>query len=328
VSKATAVACSNIAFVKYWGKRDEALRLPMNSSLSMAMSHATTTTTVAFVSQRDEDQVFIGGEPAAEPSRLRVIAHLDRIRRMSGIAERAEVASQNDFPANAGIASSASGFAALTAAGTRAAGLELSAQELSCLARLGSGSAARSILGGFSEWHAGQGHESSYAEQLAPPQHWPELRDIVVVLEDATKPVSSTQGMALASTSPHFSTRMDLIANRLACARQAILDRDLAALGEISEREAIELHLIAMTSRPPIFYWQPATLALIHHVLAWRAQGLEVYFTIDAGPNVHLLCEEQSVQSIVAALEATSEAQRLIVNAPGFGTRLCAEHLF
>lgn len=326
--KATAVACSNIAFIKYWGKRDEALRLPLNSSLSMALSQATTTTTVAFDPHLAEDVVTIDGRPASALTRLRVLRHLDRIRRMAKLNSRTRVASRNSFPRDAGLASSASGFAALTLAATRAAGLELSTQELSRLARLGSGSAARSIPGGFAEWHAGQDHASSYAQQFAPPHHWSELRDIVVVLERAPKPVSSTRGMALARTSPHFAKRLALIPDRLERARRAILGRDLAVLGEVSEEEAIELHLIAMSSRPPIFYWRPATLALIHQVLAWRSEGLAVYFTMDAGPNVHLLCEERDVESIVSMLGRVAEVQQIIVNAPGPGAHLCVEHLF
>ena len=328
MNKTTAVACSNIAFVKYWGKRDKTLRLPLNSSLSVALSQATTTTTVALNPDLAEDEVVIEGQAAPDPVRLRVIRHLDRIRQMARVEQRARVASRNSFPRDAGIASSASGFAALTLAATRAAGLELSTRELSRLARLGSGSAARSIPGGFVEWHAGQDHESSFAEQIASPQHWPELRDIVAVLEREPKPVGSTQGMALAQTSPHLTTRVALIPGRLERVRQAILDRNLAALGEVSEEEAIELHLIAMSSRPAIFYWRPATLALIQRVLTWRSEGLEVYFTIDAGPNVHLLCEEKDTGPIVAELEEMPEVQQIIVNAPGFGAHLCPEHLF
>ncbi|MEA3345662.1 MAG: diphosphomevalonate decarboxylase [Chloroflexota bacterium] len=328
MNKATAVACSNIAFVKYWGKRDEALRLPLNSSLSMALSRATTTTTVAFDPNLAEDEISIDGQVAPGPAQLRVIRHLDRIRRMARLKQRARVASRNSFPRDAGLASSASGFSALTLAATSAAGLKLSAEELSRLARLGSGSAARSIPSGFDEWHAGRDHESSFAEQIAPPQHWPELRDIVAVLERAPKTVGSTEGMALARTSPHLAKRLALVPERLERARQAILDRDLAALGEVSEEEAVELHLIAMSSHPPIFYWQPATLALIHRVLAWRSEGLKVYFTIDAGPNVHLLCEKKDAKPIIAALEEMVEVKQIIVNMPGPAAHLCSEHLF
>lgn len=328
MSRATAVACSNIAFVKYWGKRDEALRLPLNSSLSMALSQATTTTTVAFDAHLPQDEVVIDGQPAPPRVQLRVVCHLDRVRKVAGMAKHARVVSRNSFPRDAGIASSASGFAALTVAAVEAAEQELTDETLSRLARLGSGSAARSIPAGFCEWHAGRGHESSWAEQFAPPQHWPGLRDIVAVLTRAPKPVSSSEGMALARTSPHFETRLALIPERLERIRRAIMERDLTTLGETSEEEAIELHLVAMSSRPPIYYWRPETMAVIHQVLSWRCAGLGVYFTLDAGPNVHLLCGEKDAGAIVASLEEMAEVQQIIVNAPGPGAHLCSEHLF
>jgi diphosphomevalonate decarboxylase len=328
MNRATAVACSNIAFVKYWGKRDEALRLPVNSSLSMNLSQATTATTVVFDTQLPQDEVVIHGQSASSTAQFRVVRHLDRIRKMAGIKEHAYVASHNSFPRDAGIASSASGFAALTLAAVKAAEMELTSEALSRLARLGSGSAARSIPAGFCEWHAGRKSESSWAEQIAPPQHWPGLRDIVTVLTEVPKPVSSSRGMALAQTSPHFRTRLALISERLERVRQAVIDRDLTALGETSEEEAIELHLIAMSSRPPIYYWSPETMALIHRVLDWRANGLRVYFTIDAGPNVHLLCEEEDAGAIVASLGEMAEVQQIIVNSPGPGAHLRSEQPF
>jgi diphosphomevalonate decarboxylase len=134
--------------------------------------------------------------------------------------------------------------------------------------------------------------------------------------------------MALARTSPHLKTRLSLIPERLERLRQAIMERDLTVLGETSEEEAIELHLIAMSSRPPIYYWRPETMAVLRRVLTWRSDGLEVYFTIDAGPNVHLLCEEEDAGRMAASLEEMEEVQQIIVNAPGPGAHLCSEHLF
>ena len=326
--KATAVACSNIAFVKYWGKRDESLRLPSNPSLSMALDQAATTTTVAFQPELTEDEVSINGQLAVDFVYNRVTRHLDCIRRMAGISLGARVASSNSFPSDAGIASSASGFAALTVAAVSALDMDLSKRELSCLARLGSGSATRSIPGGFSEWYSGCGHETSYSDQIVPPEHWPELRDIVAVLDKTPKVVSSTQGMALAQTSVHMATRLSRIPERLARARQAIIDRDLTSLGEVSEEEAIELHIITLSSYPPIFYWKPATLMLIHRVLSWRSEGLEVYFTVDAGPNVHLLCKKDEARHIVAALDKMPEVKHVIENAPGPAAQLYSTHLF
>jgi len=328
MNKATAIACSNIAFVKYWGKRDEALRLPLNSSLSMTLSQATTITTVALDAHLPQDEVVIDGQPAPPRVRCRVVRHLDRVRKMARTEKHARVVSRNSFPRDAGIASSASGFAALTLGAVEAAEQTLTREELSRLARLGSGSAARSIPAGFCEWHAGRGHESSWAEPIAPPQHWPQLRDVVAVLTRSPKSVSSSEGMALAQTSPHLETRLALIPGRLERLRQAIKERDVTVLGEISEEEAIELHFIAMSSRPPIYYWRPETLAVVHRVLTWRSDGLRVYFTIDAGPNVHLLCEEEDAGAIVASLGAMGEVEQIIVNAPGPGAHLCSAHLF
>lgn len=325
--KATAVSCSNIAMIKYWGNRDASLRLPCNGSLSMNLSAATTTTTVLFDDQFSDDQVEIGGEEQSGPARARVVAHLDRVRSLAGISTRARVASRNSFPMGTGIASSASAFAALSLAATAAAGLNLNECELSALARLGSGSAARSVPGGFVEWVAGESHETSYAYSIAPPEHW-DLRDVIAVVSHAPKPVGSTDGHAAAQSSPYFATRLSLIPERLARARRAVLERDLATLGPLMEEEAICLHVIALTSRPPIFYWTPATLELMLAVQAWRTEGLPVYFTLDAGPNVHLICEAANAAAVEARVRAMASVSDVLVNAPGGPARLSGEHLF
>ncbi len=314
--KATAVAHANIAFVKYWGNRDAGLRLPCNSSLSMNLSAATTTTTVHFDNQLPDDRVEIVGVEQHGPARARVVAHLDRVRALAGISTRACVRSHNSFPMGTGIASSASAFAALSLAATAAAGLSLGERELSALARLGSGSAARSVPGGFVEWTAGESHETSYAYSIAPPDHW-DLRDVVAVVSHAPKQVGSTDGHAAALTSPYFPTRLALLPDRHARVRQAILERDLETLGPLIEEEAISLHVIALTSRPPIFYWLPATLELMQAVPAWRREGLPVYFTLDAGPNVHLICTAADAPAVEARLRAMAAVADVLINAPG-----------
>jgi diphosphomevalonate decarboxylase len=189
--KATAEAKSNIAFIKYWGNRDAALRIPLNNSISMNLDHATTTTTVAFAPALNGDEIVIGGASANTAQRARVSAHLDRVRALAQIETRARVASQNNFPMGAGIASSASAFAALSLSATRAAGLELPERALSILARQGSGSASRSIPGGFVEWLAGSESANSYAIQLAPPEFW-DLRDVIAIVSTTEKEVGST----------------------------------------------------------------------------------------------------------------------------------------
>ena len=321
VLKATAVACANIAFVKYWGKRDAELNLPANSSLSMNLDRLTTITTVEFSPDYDDDLVILDGREERGETRQRIVAHLDRVRAMARLRARARVISKNSFPSGAGLASSASGFAALSLAASRAAGLELSQRELSILARFGSGSACRSIPGGFSEWTAGSSSEESLAEQIAPPEHW-DLRDVIALVSRAKKPVGSTEGHSLAPSSPFFQARLASLADRLTKAKAALLEKDLATLGPLIEEDAISMHAVMMTSRPPIYYWLPSSIQLIHEVQNWRAEGLEVYFTLDAGPNVHLICQAADQAEVERRLRDVEEVLEVIVSGPGPAARV------
>ena len=325
--KATCVSCSNIAFIKYWGNRDAVQRVPLNDSVSMNLDHATTTTTVEFDAQLNDDAISIGGGEANQAARQRVVTQLDRVRALAKIETKARVQSQNSFPTGAGIASSASAFAALSLAATRAAGLELSERELSMLARQGSGSACRSVPAGFVEWIAGSSSEDSYAVSIAPPAHW-DLRDVIAVVSVEEKQTGSTTGHAAAQTSHFLSERLRALSTRFHHVRRAILAKDLALLGPSIEEDAIELHFIAMTSIPPIFYWSPAMVRVIRSAQRWRADGLGVYFTLDAGPNVHLICESKDADQVTALARAVPDVQQVIVNAPGGAARLIEEHLF
>ena len=325
--KATAEANSNIAFIKYWGNRDGALRIPLNNSISMNLDHATTTTTVAFAAHLGADTITIGGAETRGAARERVVAHLDRVRAIAKIETRARVQSQNDFPMGAGIASSASAFAALSLAATRAAGLQFGERELSILARQGSGSAARSIPGGFVEWYAGADSASSFAASIAPPEHWA-LRDVIAIVSTEEKKVGSTDGHAAALSSHFLAERLRTLPNRLERVHRAIFAKDLSALGPAIEEDAVELHMMAMTSLPPIFYWTPAMVRVIQAAHHWRTEGLGVYFTLDAGPNVHLICEAKDANQVAALVQKIEGVQQIIVNAPGSAARLSDEHLF
>lgn len=327
----TAMAHPNLALVKYWGQRDAARQLPLNASISVNLSGATTTTTVQFDAALEQDELELNGAPPSPAALARVSAHLQRIRDLAGSTACARVRSRNSFPAGIGIASSAAGFAALTLAGTRAAGLTLEARELSALARLGSGSACRSIPDGFAEWLVGSG-EDSYAVQLAKPEHW-NLQIVTVYFDPKPKAISSLEGHRAAPSSPFFEARLQQLGETLNTVRRAVLERDFGTLGMAVEREALSLHLIAMSSRVAeqpqlsgIYYWQPQTLALIHAVQRWRTEGLEVYFTLDAGPAVHLLVE---AANRAALLEAVGGALgelggQVLVSAPGMGARVVA----
>lgn len=320
-TSATALAHPNIAIVKYWGNRDAALRLPANSSLSMNLAGLETRTTVTFDDGLRDDEVVIGGAAQAGTTRERVVRHLDHIRRLAGIETRARVDSENNFPSGAGLASSASAFAALTLAGCAAAGLSLSERELSALARLGSGSASRSIPGGFVEWRAADRHADSYAFSIAPPHHWA-LVDLVAIVSRAHKPTGSTDGHALADTSPLQPARVASAEARLDVCRKAILERDFGALAEVMEQDALAMHAVMMTSRPPLLYWLPPTLAVMQAVRQWRDDGLPIAFTIDAGPNVHCLCPRDAADEAARRLRTLAGVMEVLRAEPGAAARI------
>jgi diphosphomevalonate decarboxylase len=326
VSKATAAAHPNIAFIKYWGKRNLGLNLPANPSLSMNLAAMTTVTTVEFHAGLETDLVEWDGRPAVGQARDRVVAHLDRVRALAGIAVRARVSSRNDFPAGVGLASSASAFAALSLAASAAAGLDLGQAALSRLARLGSGSASRSIPAGFSLWD-GESDEASLARQVAPPEHW-DLHDVVAVPSRQHKDVGSHDGHALAPTSPLHQARLAAVPALLEAVRSGIEQRNLDALGPAIETDALLMHGVMMTSLPSLLYWEPATLSVLHAVRAWRRKGLGVYFTMDAGPSVHCICAAGDAREVADRLAALTGVLDVLSSGPGGGARLVDRHLF
>jgi len=327
IGKATAQAFPNIALIKYWGNRDPLLRLPANSSLSMNMAGLTTTTTVAFDDSLGEDVVVLGGREQSGAAKDRVVKMLERARAMAGAGANARVESLNNFPAGAGLASSASGFAALAVASAAAAGLNLDERALSRLARTGSGSACRSVPGGYVEWQAGADDATSYAFSIAPPEHW-DLRDMIAIVDVAHKTVGSTQGHALADTSPLHAARVSTIPERLSQVRAAIESRDFASLAPVVEADALAMHAVMMTSNPPLLYWQPPTVAILHAVRAWRTDGLPVCFTIDAGANVHCLCESSAADEVTRRLRSIAGVQNVLAVSPGGPAHCVENHLF
>lgn len=325
--KGTAVARANIAFIKYWGNLNDDLRLPMNGSISMTLDRLRTVTTVEFSPALTKDEIEVDGVEPSPGAKGRIVAHLDRLRSLVGESLKARVVSVNDFPTGVGLASSASGFAALTLAAAAALEMGLEDRELSTLARLGSGSATRSIWGGYVEWVAGAKHEDSFASQIAPPEHW-EICDCIALVSTDTKEVASSEGHRLAKSSPLYLARLSQVKEDLDRVREAILTRDFESLGSVAEREALSLHAIMMTSQPSLLYWTPATVRVMKEVRNWREEGHYVYFTIDAGPNVHLLTLPSCVEEIERALGKVEGVRQVIVCRPGQGVRLIEEHLF
>ena len=267
----------------------------------MNLAGLETRTRVTFSADLAADELRLNGQPASGAALARVSALLERVRQRAGLAWFAGVESENNFPTGAGIASSASAFAALSLAACCAAGLELSQAELSRLARRGSGSACRSVPGGFVEWQAGEDDESSFAFSIAPPEHWA-LVDCVAIVSQVHKPTGSTEGHALAGSSPLQTARLADAPRRLDLCRRAILQRDFAALADVVELDSNLMHAVMMTSAPRLVYWQPATLGVMQAVQEWREAGLEVCYTIDAGPNVHVICSAQAAQEAARRL--------------------------
>jgi diphosphomevalonate decarboxylase len=328
MSRATAVAPSNIALVKYWGKRDAALNLPATGSLSMTLSGLTTRTTVTFGAE-GTDRLVLDGRPVPAEKLGRHRRLLDEVRGLAGITGGATIVSCNDFPTGAGLASSASGMAALAMAAAAAAGLDLDATALSRLARLGSGSACRSLFGGFAEWVRGERDDGldSVGVQIAPPEHWP-LELLVAVVEEGPKSVSSTTGMEkTAATSPYYRAWLEGVTPHLEAARHAIRDRDFDALALIAEQSAIRMHAAMMTAEPSLLYWRPGTVAAILAVRALRAGGAPVFFTIDAGPNVKVVTPPGAAGPVAEALAAVPGIRRVIPARVGPGAHLDDGHL-
>jgi diphosphomevalonate decarboxylase len=275
-----------------------------------------TRTLVRFSGQFSSDELELNKKRITGSGLERVSAFLDRVREKAGLDLRGRVVSENNFPTGAGIASSASGFAALSLAASTAAGLSLSEKELSCLARSGSGSASRSIPGGFVEWHAGSNDQNSFAETILPENGW-NLVDLIAVVSKEHKQTGSSAGHHLADTSPIQQARVDDAERRLDICRSAVLNRDFEAFAEIVELDCSLMHSVMMTSDPPLWYWIPETVALIQSVLDWRKAGIPVCYTIDAGPNVHLLCLKETASEVKNRLEGYPGINTVLESSPG-----------
>ncbi|GER66655.1 diphosphomevalonate decarboxylase [Weizmannia acidilactici] len=319
--EATARAHTNIALIKYWGKRDEKLFLPMNSSLSITLDKFYTTTKVVFDPALKADRFFLNGKPAGAAETAKISRFMDKIRDFAGAKWYAVIESENEVPTAAGLASSASGMAALAAAAVKALGLQVDGRTLSKLARQGSGSACRSIYGGFVEWQKGEKADGSdsYAVPLLGRDDW-ELSILSCLLESKQKKISSREGMKrTVETSPFYAGWLETVEKDLAAAKSAIARRDFALLGRILEANALKMHATTLGADPPFLYWQSATLDVMREVELLRERGIEAYFTIDAGPNVKVLCGRKDEEAVRETLAAIPGVQRVFICHPGPG---------
>lgn len=321
---ATALAHPNIAFIKYWGNRDDELRLPQNGSLSMNLAELYTHTRVSFDPAFPADTFTLNNQVQSGASLDRVSHFLDILRTKSGNSWHAHVESANNFPAGAGIASSAAAFAALALAGSTALGLDLTEAQLSALARRGSGSASRSIPAGYVEWLPGTGDEDSYAVSIAPQSHW-DLVDCIAIIKESPKITSSSEGHRYAATSPLQPARVAGAPDRLVYCRQALLARDFESLAAVVELDSNLMHAVMMTSTPALFYWEPVSLEIIKSIPEWRKGGLAACYTLDAGPNVHVLCAAADAHTVRTRLEQIPGVIQVITAAAGGPAHLTAE---
>ena len=299
--RVTAQAHPNIAVVKYWGKRDAALNLPAVPSLSVALERFCTRTTVEWGIDAAADSVEINGKAGSPKAVARVSALLDLIDPQR---PRCRVQTANNFPTAAGLASSASAFAALALAADGAAGTQLNRDQLSAIARQGSGSACRSLWGGLVEWRMGEaedGHDS-HGLQVAPADHW-DITVVVAMVNEGEKPVDSRGGMLATARSCHFYPAwVETAPADLAEARRAVIARDLERLGRVMEWSTLKMHATMLTTEPSIRYWQPATIATVQVVEDLRRQGIGAWYTMDAGPNVKVLCERADAPAVARAM--------------------------
>ncbi len=314
-----ARAHPNIALVKYWGKRDASLNLPFADSISLTLSPFVTETSLRFSAALKEDVWTVNGERLGPMRAAPLSAFLDLFRQRAGTAMRAEGHSSNSFPTAAGLASSSSAFAALSLAADAALGLHLSRQELSAMARRGSGSATRSLHGGYVEWRAGSDPlgRDSFAIPLAPASHWP-LSVLVAVVDDAPKSISSREAMARAvATSGMFPAWIEIARRDCDPVRDAIRHRSLDRLGPLIERNCLAMCATQWTSDPPVMYWKPATIAILGEVERMRTRGIRAYFTMDAGPNVKVLVEADDREAAAECLSRVPGVKRVIEGSIG-----------
>lgn len=316
---ATARACANIALVKYWGKRDAQLNLPATGSLSLTLEALATETSVDFDPGLAEDFLELDGVVVEAK---RISGFLDVVRRMAGIATKARVVSANNFPTASGLASSASGFAALAVAATRAAKLDLDARALSRLARQGSGSAARSIFGGFARMHAGDTDDAAFAEPIEVAAGFVDKVRMVIAVVGGGAPKARTSRDAMehtAATSPFYRGWLEVVPKDLARAEAALAKGDLEQLGEVAEANAFAMHASALAARPAIVYWQPATLALLAEVHGLRACGVPAWGTCDAGPHVKILTTAEDAERVQDAVRVVDGVTAVTISAAGRG---------
>lgn len=316
--KITARAHTNIALVKYWGKENEELIIPANSSLSLTLDEFYTDTSVHFDESLSSDEVTLNGKVIEDE---KITKFMDIIRKKSNINAFARIESTNHVPTSAGLASSASAYAALAAAGSKAYGLNLSQKGLSRLARRGSGSATRSIFGGFAAWNKGTDDESSYGYSIEDPVKM-DINMIAIILDNQPKKISSRKGMKISiETSPYYQSWIKQTTADFQIIEEAIKENDFTTLGKTAELNAMRMHSLTLSSDPSYLYINADSLKVINMVKELRENGVECYYTMDAGPNVKIICQSDKISAITDKLSDKFSNDQIKVSGPGEGIK-------
>ncbi|HVA83141.1 MAG TPA: diphosphomevalonate decarboxylase [Candidatus Aquilonibacter sp.] len=326
----TAIGTPNIALIKYWGKRDQKLILPANSSISITLSeNLNTKTSVIFSKKIREDRFYINGE-SQDLNDKEIQERFDVInslRQMAGTKDRIVVASKNSFPTASGLASSASGIATLIYAASNALDLKLNQKQMSIFARQGSGSACRSLFGGFVKWNMGEKKDGSdsYAEQIVSERHWPEITDIVAVVSSSKKKVSSRAGMQQTmKTSELYPARISALNRRIDEITDAIKSKDFETMAKITMQDSNTMHATMLDTWPPIFYMNDVSREIVYkiHELNDSEGKIIAGYTFDAGPNPHIITTSQNRKRIMRELKTIKGIEEFIETQQGSGPRM------
>lgn len=318
----TARAHTNIALVKYWGKKDQELIIPQTDSLSLTLNEFYADTGVEFDSELKSDHIQIDGQRVTGHAASKVTTFLNLVRQLSGQSNYAHVVSVNHVPMSAGLASSASAFAALATAASKAAGMDLNRRELSRLARRGSGSATRSIFGGLVEWHRGHDDATSFAEPIMENVDFG-IEMMAILIDTKEKKISSRFGMqSSVETSPYYPAWRKVVAQDMTAMKAAIQAQDISRIGAIAEENALRMHALTLSADPGFTYFDGQTIQAIEAINDLRSQGISCYYTMDAGPNVKVIYDQKDRKKIYQFLGRIFGSERLVVSQPGPGVKI------
>lgn len=319
-------AHTNIALIKYWGKRNDELFLPMNSSLSLTLDAFYTDTEVVLDSDFTSDTFFLNDVKQDEKETEKITKFLNLFRNEVNMETKACVKSYNHVPTAAGLASSASAFSALAGAMNQASDLNLDPKTLSTYARRGSGSATRSIYGGFVEWYMGEDDLSETSHAIPVDDASWDIGMIVIAVNTGRKKLSSRIGMKQTiATSPFYSSWVETATSDLTKMKDAIKQKDFITLGEITESNGMKMHATMLGAFPPISYWEPDSVKAIQTVKEIRGMGIPCYVTMDAGPNVKVLCKASDMAKIEELLLKEFKREQIIPTTVGEGIKLLSD---